>query len=231
MLNKERKESKLKKKIKELKKTSKGRAILRLIKWAIFFFFLFVFLVVSSIITMNRKPNLAPPQVNPSTSNEKDEETSKPITKSFEELQTSLLKGTYNYNYEITVGEAKYIYNGHKTPDVETGYKETNEGIIKYYIDDTGIFKETTTEKVRIDNLYENLNTEYLDLVSIFKIFAKIEFVLNESNESTNHLYVGKDPLNSYEYETNGEEILFIRIYNTEYNYYLSFSEFIEASS
>lgn len=231
MLNKERKESKLKKKIKELKKTSKGRAIWRLIKWAIFFFFLFVFLIVSSIITANRKPNLTSPQVTPPVSSEKDEETPEPKTKSFKELQTSLLKGSYNYNYEITVGDSKYIYNGHKTPDVETGYKETDEGIIKYYIDSTGIYKETTTEKVPLDNLYENLNIEYLDLASIFKIFAKIEFVLNKSHNSSNDLYVGRDTLNSYEYETNGEEILFIRVYNTEYNYYLSFSEFTEASS
>ncbi len=222
--NKIKKESELKKKIKELKSTSRGKAILRLIKWAIFFFFLFLFLIISAIITKTR-PAVSPTITNKPDTPIKEDTSNESKPKSLSELATNLLKSTYDYNYEITISEDKYIYNGHKTLDFDTGYKETNDGIIKYYIDNTGTFKETTTEKIPLDNLYENLNIEYLTLESIFETFAKLEFTLNKEHDCQNDLYMASDNLNNYEYETNGEEILFIKIYNQDYNYYLSFSE------
>ena len=60
-----KKESALKKKIKELKKTSRGKAILRLIKWCIFFLVLFIFLAIASLTQPKNnihKPNLNEPQ-------------------------------------------------------------------------------------------------------------------------------------------------------------------------
>ena len=48
---KNKKESELKQKIKELKKTNKGKAILRLIKWCIFFVILFIFLAIASLMS------------------------------------------------------------------------------------------------------------------------------------------------------------------------------------
>lgn len=212
--------NKLKKKIKELKSTSRGQAIWRLIKWAIFFFALFIFLIISSLITANRQtkiPSIPDPPI-------KEETPVPPKIKTLKELANTLLKSTYDYKYEINVNDELYIYNGHKDLTKEVGYKETSSGIIKYYKDETGTYQMLPNENIPLENLYENINSDYIDVEKILIISDKLEFTLNKTISSKTQIYESKDTINNYQYETDNTNLLMIKIFNDNYSYNLVFS-------
>ncbi len=187
MENKTKKTNKLKTKINELKSTSKGLAILKLIRWGIFFAILFIFLIISAFIkppanpnnsnnnaNLNSPPNESPnePQVNSVLSKE-----------TFKQIKTTFLNGSYDYKYEIMVGTNQYLFTGTKTLTSETGYKENNSEIIKYYIDETGTYVVKLTDKEPISNLYEGLNTNYMNLNTLLSEYETKEFTLKENND------------------------------------------------
>ena len=58
---------------------------------------------------------------------------------------------------------------------------------IKYYIDNTGTYKETTNERVIIDDLYTEVDSNYFDLNYYKNIIEEISFKL----KSPNYLYEG----------------------------------------
>lgn len=212
--------NKLKKKIKELKSTSRGQAIWRLIKWAIFFFALFIFLIISSLITANRQtkiPSIPDPPI-------KEETPVPPKIKTLKELANTLLKSTYDYKYEINVNDELYIYNGHKDLTKEVGYKETSSGIIKYYKDETGTYQMLPNENIPLENLYENINSDYIDIEKILAIIDNLEFTLNKTISSKTQIYESKDTINNYQYETDNTNLLMIKIFNDNYSYNLVFS-------
>lgn len=212
--------NKLKKKIKELKSTSRGQAIWRLIKWAIFFFALFIFLIISSLITANRQtkiPSIPDPPI-------KEETPVLPKIKTLKELANTLLKSTYDYKYEINVNDELYIYNGHKDLTKEVGYKETSSGIIKYYKDETGTYQMLPNENIPLENLYENINSDYIDFEKILTILDNLEFTLNKTISPKTQIYESKDTINNYQYETDNTNLLMIKIFNDNYSYNLVFS-------
>ena len=139
---KNKKESALKQKIKELKKTNKGKAILRLIKWCVFFVILFIFLAIASLMSPKnnsiKKPNN---EINkPQEEIPKDNWNEETLTiETINEYQEKL-NNDYDYKYEISINKEKYIFSGTKTNNINKGYKESSTGIIKYSIDSTGTY-------------------------------------------------------------------------------------------
>ncbi|MBE6154937.1 MAG: hypothetical protein E7163_05165 [Firmicutes bacterium] len=168
--NKMKKESKLKKKIREMKETTKGKAILKLIGWGIFFFVLFIFLVISSIVSVesNNLNDNKEPEVNV---NESFDEK-----KVIKELRDNLLNSNYDYNFEIIDDAEKYVFEGNKNNTINQGYKTTKDGIVKYYIQDGIIYELLNGEKVLNENLLDEneknyINVEYfLNLIDISKL-------------------------------------------------------------
>jgi len=199
MSKKLRKESTLKKKIKELKQTSKGKAILKLIWWSIFFFVLFVFCIIATFFS-NPTINVDYPCDDENTQNNLtdnkeniiDEETQK--IKLLEDLASS----NYDYEYEININGAKYLFNGSINGDINTGYKETSNGIIKYYIDKTGVYQQTTNDKILINDLYENINIEYLNLNNLVNKVKNLKFNVPEIIDFYYPTYFAVDDLNTY---------------------------------
>lgn len=220
-MTKKKKNSKLKLKIMEMKKTPKGLAILKLIGWVIFFVFLFLFCYISSLISSvapkeNNSPalELNPPilENNPSLDNENFTMNDLII------LEQKLLNNSYHYLYEITINENKYIFNGEQT-SINTGYKETNEGIVKYYIDETGIYQETPTSKIPINNLYENLNSNYFDLTYVFGTINTLELTKDLTNAELDSIYKLEDEENIYQIKIANDNIIELKITSKTNNY------------
>lgn len=224
----------MKEKIKELKKTSKGRAIWRLIKWGVFFLILFLFLIISAIIGSSLpKRDLTPkPPIHDVGPSQMEEEvlTKDILKRKLEELKT----GSYTYEYGISIGSERVVFNGNKNDNVKMGYKENKDGILKYYIDEMGIYRETLTEKVLIDNLYEGVNYNYLDFDYLFQMVENLEYVLNKNHNCQYPLYEMQDGVNKYSFHF-GNSVSFKNNYineisitalNEEYNYLLSFNDF-----
>lgn len=187
MKNESNKSHKLKDKIREMKKTDKGKAILKLIRWAIFFFIIFIFIIISSafsglgsnnnnIPSQDKTPNISTPNT-PASQYLKDNE--------LKVLVEKLANNSFNYQINIEQDSSVYIFTGTKTLDNDTGYKESSEGIIKYIIDNSGTYKQTTTDKIPINDLYENLNPEYIIWSNLFPFIGNLEYYLIEENNNS----------------------------------------------
>ena len=232
MKNKAKKPSKLQNKINELKSTSKGKAILKLIGWAIFFAFIFLLLIISAFMPKESKINQ---DINNNEAEEKEEDM--PINsllskETFNNIKNELLNGNYDYKYEITLEDTKYIFNGTKKDDIETGYKETKEGVVKYYIDSTGIYEDKLTEKVPLNNLYENLDLNYLNFNNLMKTLD-MEMVLISSTDLL--IYDMASEVVDYQIALADKDLKYIKItgsnsdYAPSYEYYFEFNN-IEVS-
>lgn len=224
-------ESALKRKIKELKKTTKGKAILRLIKWSIFFIIIFIFLGISAL--MPKKNNsLESNNKNAEKEPINNEETNKEDNWSLDTLSLETLNkyqedlnNIYDYNYEVTINNEKYIYSGTKTKIDNKGYKESKNGIIKYYIDNTGTYQETTTDKALINNLYEGLEENYLNPLYILDIIKTLEITRDTECDCIEPVYKANDSKNIYRLNTSNKELISITItaLDFSYNYSLTF--------
>lgn len=187
-----KKESKLKKKIKEMKKTAKGSAILKLIGWGIFFFAILVFCMFASLATPKKETSNNPSMKEP-TKDENKEDNNKEEEKKAEQTLTvqksqeiinHLKSKSYDYEIKVALKGLTYTYNGHKEPNLEVGYKESKDGIIKYVIDMTGTYQENQGEKTPITNLYEGLELNYMNWNNLFEQVGKMEYSLLEENEN-----------------------------------------------
>lgn len=229
---KNKKESALKQKIKELKKTNKGKAILRLIKWCVFFVILFIFLAIASLMspknTSIKKPNN---EINkPQEEIPKDNWNEETLTiETINEYQEKL-NNDYDYKYEISINKEKYIFSGTKTNNINKGYKESSTGIIKYSIDSTGTYMETTTEKTLINNLYEGIEENYLNPIYILNIIKELEITRDRECNCIEPVYKANDSKNIYRITTSNQNITGINITALDFSYIynLDFKNIIE---
>lgn len=150
---------------KKMKKTAKGRAYLKLIYWAIFFGILFILLFLASLASNK--------QVEDNKDNEEvveeTEENSEDEQISLSGLEEALLKGSYTYQYQITINETVYLLEGTKYETYEEGYKTVGDEIIRYYLDDTGEYQVTTAGNVLLTDFYTGFNADFLDLDQLFE--------------------------------------------------------------
>lgn len=224
-------ESALKKKIKELKKTTKGKAILKLIKWSIFFIIIFIFLGVSALMPKNNSPVKSnnkteeKESINNAETNKEDNWNLETLSLETINKYQEDLNNIYTYNYEITINNEKYIYSGTKTKIDNKGFKESRNGIIKYYIDNTGTYEETTTDKILINNLYEGLDENYLNPLYILNVIKALEITRDKECDCIEPVYKANDNKNIYRLNTSNKELISITItaLDFSYNYSLTF--------
>ncbi len=228
---KSNKENKFISKIKQMRETSKGKAILKLIGWLIFFLLLFIFLIIASFLnptasdlSNNINNNETPSIPNPDEQTE-NTPTETLASKTFISAKNNLISKDYNYNFEITINNLKYTYNGTKTSLTNTGYKESPNGIIKYLIDDTGIYSLVQDTKSPLTDLYENIESNYLDLEYLSSVFSSLIFALNLTSES-NYLYEATSNDLTYQiaFSKDLSNLLFINILGADFTYYLNFN-------
>ena len=178
----------------KMKSTPRGKAILKLIYWAIFFIILFLLFSVASLFQSDNPPV-------PVTEDEpiKQEQDTK---KSLDVLESELLSSTYRYQYYIEENNNSYFFEGLKALDHIEGYKSYNgisSGVLRYYIDQSGTYEIKGEEKVLITNLYEGLQKNFLNLESLFQIMNQLPLMLDQSNSYP--VYTAKDA--NYQYTLN----------------------------
>ncbi len=93
-----------------------------------------------------------------------------------------LKKNNFAYKYTITINETKILYYGNKLLNIESGYKEDINGIIKYIKENDKVYKVGLTEKEEMTNLYENLNPNYFSVNYIMELIEP-QFLENKDNE------------------------------------------------
>lgn len=219
---KTKKESKLKKKIKELNSTPRGKAILKLIGWIIFFTVLFIFAFVSSLVAPKKSEPKEPVKI-----------SEKEVTLTIYDDLKHLFNSNFEYQYDIVLKEEvipletasddsktleTHIYfNGKVNNNIEEGYKETDDGITKYYIDNTGVYEVTINNKVLTTDLYKDLEEKYFNRTELLHILSKINYDKNEN------IYSFKSDMIEYQIEVENDlisKIIIIeqnKIYNFTY--------------
>ena len=130
----------------------------------------------------------------------------------------SKLTDNYKYNYEITIGEITYIYNGSKMGLKESGYLKINDNYLNYYKDNNYTYEVKDGGLFQIDNLYSNIDKNYLDIEYIKNLIKDHEYT-NEDNIYTYNLENTQIVIN-----TSEDNITSIQIIN-ENNYKLEYSE------
>ena len=220
---KERKPSKFRLWHQKMKSTPKGRAYLKLIYWGIFFLILFIFLAVASSLSRNYETPIVEEE-EPLDSEEVE------VVKTIDTLQEELLNSTYHYEYHIEDQGISYLFEGTKYDSYEEGYKNYSgltSGVIRYYIDATGVYQVNGEERVAIDDFYQGLETNFLDLNILFRTINALTLTLDSSYDYP--VYVASDA--NYQYMLNinpdGLAITDISVVSVDGNttYLLSFKD------
>ena len=189
--------------------TERGKSLIKLGLWLIFILAIIIFAYTNK---------------NDETVNNENKEIEEKETyefKKYDEMIDSLLNSNYEFNYDIVIDDNNYLFNGTKCNNEVLGYKESNMGIIKYYISDN-TYQVILKDLVPIENLYENIDTNYLDLNILFNNLN--EYLYNiEKNEDTRVITYKKEGY-QVKVTTNLDNVTNINIvvdnntYNLSYN-------------
>lgn len=171
--------------------------------WLIFFLFVFLIVVIPYNNTLKNLPK----------NNENENITT------FMDMKEKLLNSEYDYKYTINTSLGKTVYTGNKTKEKDTGYRENSEGLIKYEINNEGIFQINMDEKVPLENLYLDLNENYLD---IQKIYDLTKDLIENVNEEQNEISYENENLIVI-FKINEQNILSINIKDNNDDYLLEF--------
>lgn len=171
--------------------------------WLIFFLFVFLIVVIPYNNTLKNLP--------------KNNETENVTT--FMDMKEKLLNSDYDYKYVVNTSLGKTVFTGNKTKEKDTGYKENSEGLIKYEINNEGIFQINMDEKVPLENLYLDLNEDYLN---IQKIYDLTKDLIENVNEDENEISYENGNIEII-FKINEQNILSINIKDNNDDYLLEF--------
>lgn len=188
--------------------TERGKATGKFIAWMIFIIILVVLFARQNVYENNTKEN-------------KTKEETKTF-KNYTDMQKELLSSGYDYKYKITNNENIVIYEGNICNSIDNGYKETSEGIIKYKKENNDIRKIVLEEEIVIDDLYEGIDSSFINLDSLFTNLE--EYLYNVTkNEQTREIKYNKEGY-SVLVNTDLEHITKITINNDTASYELEFT-------
>ncbi len=103
-----------------------------------------------------------------------------------------LLNGDYQFIYTIRNENETIKYEGTVSNSVVSGYRERNDGIIKYEIENDIAYTILVEDRIVIDHLYENVNSNFLNLSYLYNVTVNTpENILDaiEENEITSYEY------------------------------------------
>lgn len=195
--------------------TDRGKALTKLLLWI-----LFIVIVLGAFI-MQEKDNIDDYQMPSNEVTDEENQVNDNNFKKYSDMQDELLNNNYLYKYIITNSEEKIVFSGIKNGTNETGYKETKAGIIKYQIVDGIVSQINIDEITNIDNLYENIDRNYLDISLLFNNLSEYLYS-TEKEDSKRTITYDKD---GYKISviTNLESIEKIEIAVDEWIYELNF--------
>ena len=139
-------------------KTDKGNSLIKLVLWLLFVLFLvMVFAFNENKIEKNEEEKKVEEQV-----------VETEIFKPYDEMQKNILSNGYQYTYEIIGTDFKFTYTGSVCNNKNIGFKESNAEIIKYFIKDGMHYQVKLDTLEQINNLYENIDSSFLDINLLF---------------------------------------------------------------
>lgn len=201
-------------KIKELKKTTKGLAFWRLIKWSIFFFLLFVFCLIASNITPKNPPK--------SPKSPENIETPKmPEVKEFKDYQSYFTASFYDYQYEIKNSTNTYIFDGEVSDKENRGYKDKNGIITKYFFENNNVYQIVNNEKIIINDFYEDFDRELFNIEDIYTKIKGLNFNIDNNSLAEGDTFIYSDTINKYTITFFNKEYT-INIITSNYEYTLN---------
>ena len=190
--------------------TTQGKATIKFAAWMVFIIVLIVVFAINGDNNPNENKN----------NNTNKEET---LTfKNYEEMQNDLLNGCYSYNFRVVSEDNKIIYSGILSATGDIGYKENNEGIIKYSKEDGIIYKVLLDQKEEINNLYDESDKAFLDIKTLFTNLKEYLYNITK-NESTREINYNKEGYKVV-VKTDLENITNITITNENKTYELQFT-------
>ena len=192
--------------------TNRGKSVIKLGAWIVF---IVIILVLSVFGKDDNYDNVIDDSQN---------ETEEVIYEfvNYSDMQKELLKNNYEYEYIIKSNDNIIIFNGVKDGTSEMGYKEDNNGIIKYYIDNLGVKQVILNDMVELNTLYDNIDSSFLDLEILFNNLN--EYLYNiEKNENKRTITYDKEGF-SVVVKTDLNNIKNINIINNEVTYELKFT-------
>lgn len=154
----------MKEKYKKLKESPNGKSIIKLGFYFAFLGVVFVLLIIAS--AMGTSFTDTPRKESESTS--KEELEVKSLT--YFEKQQVLYEGEYGFTYKVD-GDVTVYYTGDYNKGTVDGFKETNDELIRYRIEDGKVYSISLDSKTEYDRLYEGLDEELFDFE---KLFAKL---------------------------------------------------------
>ena len=113
-------------------------------------------------------------------------------------MQKELLSSTYEYTYDIRIGDATYLFEGERNTTYEEGYKTSLSGTIRYYLDSTGIYQVVGDTRTLINDFYLGIDTQYLDLAHVFDIMNVLGLHEDNMCDCTYPVYYAEDEFNRY---------------------------------
>ncbi len=158
-------------KLKKAWENPKGKAVIKLGGY------LLVIIAISIIAAIGSRMN--------SNNNDEVEEV-KALT--YSDKVKMIEDNNYSYVFDLTKGSEKVIFSGIKLAKRELGYKETENKTIKYYIDDQ-IYEVTLGELKPVDDLYDDINSELIDMVYIIDTIKNMDGELKENSYEKYYLY------------------------------------------
>ena len=91
---------------------------------------------------------------------------------SYEDCLNKLAENNFSYNFKVTLPDQTISFQGQNDGQINSGYKEDVNGILKYVIKDNTVYQVIMDQESPITNLFDNLNSNYLDvnyIVSLLK--------------------------------------------------------------
>ena len=83
---------------------------------------------------------------------------------SLEDRLEKLKENNFEFNYTIIIDGNKTLFYGQKKKNLESGYKEDNNGILHYLMENDSFYKIGLNGREPISNVYEGFNLNYLNL-------------------------------------------------------------------
>lgn len=204
----------MKDKFDKLKSTERGQLKL---KFAGYMAFLIVFIILALATgTFKEASNNYKNTLN------KTEEEKEEVKTSYRDKQLKLINDNYQFTYTISNSTSSVVFTGKKNDNVIFGYKETNNGIVKYKIEGEKVYIINLNNEVEYDKLYDGLKKELFNLKDLFDKLNSQNAVINKQENMDIYTY---ENIEGYKYiiTTTDETINKIEITDGSTNYLFTF--------
>lgn len=202
--------------IKELRSTERGRALFKLILYMIFFGAVLFLVVFTNAVHPPKKASSSSTQSSPV---EKPSES--PKEKTYFDKQEVLYTGQYDFTYRIE-SDKIVEYIGEYNAGHVIGYRETDDDLIKYSIEEGVTYLHSFGSKTEYDELYLTYDAGLFDFKNLFKKLNSSTANIEKNGVEKRYTYQNIDRY-TYIISTDEECIDTIEIFNESTKYEFAF--------